>query len=399
MTRLTRVRESLWSTRFRGRTTAIGVAFTLVAGVAVNAAPYALAAPSTGESLLASYRTPICPAGEQALQPIQISVTAHGALHYVYRAGVGTIEAIVPPAGFKPLEANDDTLTEMGMQKPTDPAGLSTWTAEMAQYKGAAPAEYCIGDSPHSLALHASVAADTIHRSTTADPIYAHKGSGNWAGNEWNRSSGWSSIVSHWTQNGAAACGCTSPQEATWVGLGGDPGGLIQAGTTDNAGTTNQAWGEYVTPCGTINPAFNGTVATNDDIAAAVSWNTSTASGTMQVADHGTLLVNLSYHPSLGASCINNAVGEIIDERVVAYYDSSQNPVYYPLTNFATTNFSSARLTVGSTQYGISQLSGTALIMTNDDSSGTGSCASDVIAFPTSNSLSNGEAVKWCRVG
>jgi len=304
------------------------------------------------------------------------------------------------------MTVDDTELNEMGLQtRPTEATALQTWTASMWGYRGVDPVQYCTGGhAPSAIkTTSAAAAADTknVSASTAGEAtINAHKGSGNWVGYEYRNSGGYIGAVGHWTQNGAAACGCSSSRESTWVGIGGDPGGLIQAGTTDNGNTGNLAWGEWVTVCGSIGELDRSGVGVGVDTAAAVTWNPATGKGTMQVAQGGVLKANINYTAPFGSSCINNQVAEFMDER-----PSTSNGTY-PLTNFVTTNFGNARVVTGTpanpVTTGISHLTataGTAVVMTNDGSAGSGSCAPGIIAWPGNNALSDGFAIHWCRIG
>src|ERR1022692_962151 len=192
---------------------------------------------SASSSLGFGLPTPQCQPGDTPLLATAAAVTPHGGHVYTFSVDGGEATSVVPPAGFNPLTADASTLQEMNFTpRPTDSAGLARWISEMRAYKRTDLPAYCEASATTSRSPQLS--AISTAASLAGEPIDAHLHNENWSGYLYNYSNT-TAAIAHWTQNGAAACGCTNPLESSWVGIGGKNGGLAQAGTDDTPGQTH----------------------------------------------------------------------------------------------------------------------------------------------------------------
>jgi hypothetical protein len=336
--------------------------------------------------------TPQCAEGSQPILPTAETTSPHGARYFTYKSGPGVLTAIVPPAGFNPLTADDATLSEMNFPvRPTDASALQDWTRDMGAYKGTDLPSLCLGDhlisSPQTTAASSRTADSSL-----GDGVFAHETSTNWSGYLYNGS--FTSVVAHWTQNGAASCGCTSPQEGTWVGIGGSnaSAGLVQDGTTDNGNAGNSAWDEIVSPCGKAGPYFQSGVSVDQDIAANTTMDSSGTTASFSMTANGTVVLSALY--GFGQTgCVDEGTAEFINEAPNACGGQC------PLTNYVETKWTNARVTSGGVQYGISNVVGVAVEMTNNGAFYTPPCSTSahILAYPTSDGVTNGFANYWCH--
>lgn len=275
----------------------------------------------------------------------------------------------VPPDGFDPLTASDETLATYGFpERPEDPAELSEWTENMSCYESTPIPEIEQTDRMHNVLQPAvnirSLPANDITNATS----YSY----NWSGyiaqggtNEFAQVQG--DFVQPTIQSGCAS----NTYESTWVGLGGtNSGKLVQTGTamnTSGGGRNYYAWYEYLSPSHP-NPEirFNSiTVRAGDRIHCYCSFQRANGVFNAYVANNtnGTsqsVIVNISsseFYDGTSAEFINEApsVGGSIAR----------------LTNYGTTNWTNCQvyLTASSTWVSLGSRTTDRVYMVSSDGS------------------------------
>ena len=155
----------------------------------------------------------------------------------------------VPPEGFNPLTASDETLETYGFPpRPVDKEELTEWKENMAAYKTTPIPEIEQTDRVHGANIPVPNMLTTFSSSDIRNSY-----STNWSGyvakgctNAFAQVQG--DFVQPTIQSGCA----NNTYESTWVGLGGyNSGKLVQTGTamnTSGGGRNYYAWYEYLSP-------------------------------------------------------------------------------------------------------------------------------------------------------
>lgn len=210
---------------------------------------------------------------------------------YYFALPLGQVPVTIPPAGFDPLTATPIELLLYGLpSKPTAPAALRAWTANVTGLIWATP-YVCESTSASSPAFQAAVSG----------PVH-YGSSRNWAGgmtvNGTRNVNTYSSADGEWTQTGFSS---TCPRRygySTWDGLGGfnyqgsDPNHqeLMQTGTDiiNSNNTSIYPWWELVNESFTgsreVLMAQPGVIYAGDNVEATTNYTGSAAYFT--VIDH-----------------------------------------------------------------------------------------------------------------
>ena len=161
------------------------------------------------------------------------SVTAlpDGGSAYNFTVDGTDIQILTPPSNFKPLKATDEQLIRYGFgPRPTDPAQLAQWTADMKAYKKTVKPK-----------IFKKKKAQTSAAPVVTSTVYDHTTSFNWAGAVAKpaRAGTYSGQLRHaygYLDIPAKLDGSADTRESSWVGIGGyEDGQLLQCGTTMNA--------------------------------------------------------------------------------------------------------------------------------------------------------------------
>lgn len=222
---------------------ALAVVFTTVCVAGATALPATAAKTARRATPPANCNSSFDPYGytQAAVSACGYSTFPENAVHALPDGGsshdynvLGTLVRVyVAPQNFVPSTATNTQLDEYGFPpRPTQPAALAAWTAEMTNWRGSASA-------PPFLEL--------TH--TTADTLY----SPNWSGYMIKNSSGGTPFAhaeSTWYEpDYFPTSGCSTSSAVIWAGLGGfGHGPLGQDGTAFGVGglANHQAWTEIV---------------------------------------------------------------------------------------------------------------------------------------------------------
>ena len=253
-----------------------------------------------------------CPAGSAALALLRVESLSDGGTIDWY-SGNGDPGVPVPPASFDPLSASADELAEYGLPpRPTDPASLASWSAEMSRWNRSDDAGLCQLSQP--------VGSDALVSTTSAAPQWAHAGL-NWSGYVAKQTTiTYIAVQGDYYQAAYHVTSCPNPLLwGTWTGLGGywgDSGGIIQTGTavsTSAGGSVSYyAWTEvYPFPPKTWAQVL---VHPGDHLHTYVVYQRSTGKTTMYVADDttSTFKSEIETQPS---QYYDGRTAEAIDER------------------------------------------------------------------------------------
>lgn len=141
----------------------------------------------------------------------QITALPDGGKEYVYNVYGDKVVYRIPPAGFDPRSASDDTLRFYGLPpRPSSADALQAWAANMGQIHFVVPPQ-ALASAPFSGA--ASSAATVTGTDKTA----------NWSGYIDKGSTKFSNADGIFNQpySGNSTQSCTDEAEVTWSGLGG----------------------------------------------------------------------------------------------------------------------------------------------------------------------------------
>jgi hypothetical protein len=324
------------------------------------------------------------------VRPASAYRTAHDGTVYRYTAG-GGFEYIVPPAGFKPVSASNAVLAEMNLpQRPQAAKELASWKSQMTGYKGTAKPELCEAEHPISVPARGLKLVRGAHGAIPGSVTADHDDSLNWSGYVDRTSTYFTSVVGHWIQNGSDSAG--SNAQCTWVGLGGfNSGDLLQDGTAEFNNARPVSFFEYLGAAGTVTMINEAPVNVDDNIAAAVTYNTGTGEVDFGVTDDGTYVVNV---PKLGLeNDWDGTTGEFIDERPD---DCAPKLCFQPLTDYVKTTWTDARVYTSSAELNVASADPDGVIM-SDIADAVPPCGTPgVLAYPTD--LSGFDFINnWCQ--
>lgn len=263
-----------------------------------------------------------CAADETWLRPSSVEVRSDGGTIDDYWVDGVLTQIPQPPASFDPLNASDADLATYGFPaRPPTAADLSAWTADMASWQPTPDVGLC---ATHG--LRATIYNNDIWSGFDADS---------------SSSTTYIAVQGDYHQPAKGSTSCSSPQEVSWVGLGGyHYPKLIQDGTGIDTTGHYYAWYEYLSATGGINitkmPSV--TVHAGDRIHDYVVHQTAgLGQTTFYVADN-TTSTSQSVIINLGSAYYDGSSAEMIDERPTI------NGVPATLTNFGVVNWTNANV-------------------------------------------------------
>lgn len=169
----------------------------------------------------------------------------------------------VPPEGFNPLTASDETLATYGFPpRPTDKDEFKEWEKNMSAYKTTPIPEIEEGEV---ISAPFEPAEDSFFNSRSI--AFTNKNSSNWSGYvAKGGTNAFAQVQGDFVQPTIASDCAKNTYQGTWIGLGGynGSGKLVQTGTamdTANGARHYYAWYEYISPSKT-NPAIKLTSVT-----------------------------------------------------------------------------------------------------------------------------------------
>lgn len=182
----------------------------------------------------------------EKLQCQEIVSLPDGGKIYVYQIDGIINEFPVPPEGFNPLNASNETLETYGFPtKPTDPEELIKWTERMKNYKYTPIPEIEKTEIVHGFNKAAPKSKDTLSTKSLDQNTQSY----NWSG--YVAKGNFAQVQGDFVQPTIKSSEPSYTHESTWVGLGGyyANSGLVQTGTamtTYQGGRHYYAWYEYL---------------------------------------------------------------------------------------------------------------------------------------------------------
>jgi Peptidase A4 family len=278
-----------------------------------------LSAPVAGAAATANP----CGVGEAWLQPTSVAVLPDGGQIDTYDSGA---RVPVPPKGFSPMTASDAALATYGFPpRPTDVVALSAWQSNMTTWTWTPDTGLCATDKRATTLVSSNWAG---YLATSPTPVFI-------------------ATQGDYHQAAKGSTSCSSPQEVSWVGIGGQASptsGLIQDGTGIDTTGALYAWYEYLyfDSNGVMHGIFltkmpSVTVHAGDRIHSYVVHQTSgSGQTTFYVADN-TTGTSKSVIQDLSSSYYDGRTAEWIDERLTVGGGLA------PLTNFGNINWTNTK--------------------------------------------------------
>jgi hypothetical protein len=261
-----------------------------------------------------------CEPGETWLQPTAVEKQSDGGQLDDYWIDGLLNQVAVPPRNFQPLTASDEALAMYGFPaRPAAEDALAAWTDDLANWKPTPDLGLC----------------QTTMRATVVQ-------ASNWSGYYATVSSNlYIAAQGDYHQPTAGSTSCTSPQEVSWVGVGGVySNALIQDGTGISTSGGYYAWYEYLNTSGggiSITKLPSVTVHAGDRMHSYTVHQTSgVGQTTFYVADN-TTSTSQSVIVNLSSSYYDGRTAEWIDERPLVNGSNS------PLRNFGTVNWTNTQ--------------------------------------------------------
>lgn len=282
---------------------------------------------------------------EMFLQYDHIEELSDGGKIYVYIIDGIKNSFPVPPKGFDPLKASDETLTTYGFPpRPSDVQELDEWMEDMEAYEYTPVPEIQKTDIVHGVykpALNSDAVENKIC-TNMVDSINDNTYSTNWSG--YVAKGNFAMVQGDFIQPTINPSNPSYTHESTWVGLGGySSNKLVQTGTAMNTynGTNNYyAWYEYLGTSGSV-PEIrftNITINPGDEIHTYCSFQGANDLFNAYVANNsnGT---SQSVLVSLPASVyFDSSTAEFINEH------PSWNVTDNGLTNYGTTKWKNCQI-------------------------------------------------------
>jgi peptidase A4-like protein len=262
-----------------------------------------------------------CAPGEAWLRPTSVEHRADGGtINDYWRDGVLT-QVPLPPASFKPLTASAADLAAYGFPpRPDTQDELIAWQSDLASWKPTPDIGAC--EVPGLTAAFNNPIWSGYDADSTSSSTYI-------------------AVQGDYHQPTKGSTSCASPQEVSWVGLGGyHTGRLMQDGTGIDATGHYYAWYEWLNDTNDIGitKMASVTVHAGDRIHTYVVHQTSgSGQTTFYVADN-TTGTSQSRIVNLGSAYYDGSSAEMIDER------PSIGGIPTNLTNFGTVNWTNAKV-------------------------------------------------------
>lgn len=291
----------------------------------------------------------------ERLQCQEIISLPDGGKIYVYNINGVINEFPVPPDGFDPLNASNETLETYGFPvRPSNPEEKAKWTERMKNYKTTPIPEIEQTEIVHG--LNRAVPAQETSLITRA--LDSNTQSYNWSG--YVAKGNFSQVQGDFVQPTISSSEPSYTHESTWVGLGGyyTNSGLVQTGTsitTYQGGRHYYAWYEYLSSANP-NPEIRMTSVTvnpGDRIHAYCSFQKSNNKFNAYIAN--------DTNGTSQAVLISISASEYFDQRTAEFINEhpSWGATDNGLTNYGVTNWTNCKvytmtgtwMNLGSTTY------------------------------------------------